>query len=104
MKIKLSIFFFLFVSNIVFSQDSIPHKPYIFYPGVYKKGEHKFSAGISLTRLPNEIIEEEINTLPMLNADYNLGLARKFTFHAKINANYISNMLSLAIQKNIISF
>jgi hypothetical protein len=102
MKIRLIIFLFLLVQNIVCSQDTMQHKSYIYYPGVYEKGEYKMSIGISLTRLPNEIIEEEINTLPMLNADFNLSLPRKFSFHAKINANYISNMLSLALQKNII--
>ncbi len=59
------------------------------------------SIGVSLTRLPNEIIEEEINTLPMLNVDYKMGLPLKFMLHAKLNSNYISNMGSLAVQKSI---
>jgi hypothetical protein len=102
MKIKISIFLLFIIQSIIFAQNGVHHKPYIFFPGTYQKWEYKMSAGISLTRLPNEIIEEEINTLPMLNADFKIGLPLKFILHSKINANYISNMFSLAFQKSII--
>ena len=102
MKIKLAILLlYIFIQSSV-SQDIVKPKPYIFFPGAYQKWEYKISGGLSLTRLPNEIVEEEINTLPMLNADFRMGLPLKIMLHSKINTNYISNMFSLALQKNII--
>jgi hypothetical protein len=103
MKIKIAFLFLFFIQNIVFAQDIVKSKHFISFPGAYHKWEYKISTGISLTRLPNEIIEEEINTLPTINADFKIGLPLKFMLHSRVNTNYISNMLSLAIQKNIIN-
>ena len=102
MNTKTLLFFLILFQSSIHAQDIVPHKPYIFFPGAYQKWEYKISTGISLTRLPNEIIEEEINTLPTLNADFKIGLPLKFILHSSINTNYISNRLSLDIQKNII--
>ncbi len=103
MNTKILLFFLILSQTIIHAQDVVPHKPYIFFPGVFQKWEYKISTGISLTRLPNEIIEEEINTLPMVNADFKIGLPLNFLLHSRIEANYISNRISLAIEKNIIS-
>lgn len=102
MKTTLTIFLLIIVQSFIFGQDSIPQKPYIFYPGSYPKWKHKFSTSISLTRLPTEIIEEEINSVPMIHGDFRIGLPKKFMFQTSISSNYISNMLSLSFQKSVI--
>ncbi|MFZ4400885.1 MAG: hypothetical protein ACOYO1_12690 [Bacteroidales bacterium] len=102
MKFKIILFFAFILHNLAIGQDIVKSKPFIFFPGAYQKWEYKISTGLSLTRLPNEIIEEEINTLPTINADFKMGLPLKFILHSRINTNYISNMLSLAFQKSII--
>jgi len=102
MKIKITLFLLLIVQQSIISQDIVKPKSFIFYPSAYQKREYKISTGISLTRLPNQIVEEEINTLPMINADFRMGLPLKLELHSQINTNYISNMFSLGLQKNII--
>jgi hypothetical protein len=102
MKIITNIILLFIVIQTAVSQENAKQKPFVFFPGAYQKWDYKISAGLSLTRLPNEIVEEEINTLPMLNADFKMGLPHKFMLNTKINTNYISNMVSLALQKNII--
>jgi len=101
MKFKITLLLVFILHHLGIGQDIIKSKPFIFFPGAYPKWEYKISTGISLTRLPNEIIEEEINTLPTINADFKMGLPLKFMLHSRINTNYISNMLSLAVQKSI---
>ncbi|MEI6752233.1 MAG: hypothetical protein WCK78_03605 [Paludibacter sp.] len=102
MKIKITLFLLLIVQQFIVSQDIVKSSPFIFYPGAYQKREYKISTGISMTRLPNQIVEEEINTLPMINADFRLGLPLKIELHSQLNTNYISNMFSFGLQKNII--
>lgn len=102
MKIKLLFFILIFNSLYVVSQNNIQKNDFIFYPGSLSQWDYKFSIGLSLTRIPLEITEEEINTLPMINADFKMGMPKKFTLHAKLNSNYISNMISIAFQRNII--
>jgi hypothetical protein len=102
MKVNLLFILLFFLQIQVFGQDTISKENFIFFPGSYKKWDYKFSTGVSLTRLPNDIIEEEINSLPMLNGDFKMGLPKKFMLHSKINANYISNMFSIGLQKSII--
>ncbi len=101
MRIKIIVILLFIIQNIV-AQDTVKRKPFIFYPGSYKTWEYKISTGVSLTRIPVEIVEEEINSLPMINCDFRMGFPKKFLLHSKINANYISNMFSIAIQKSII--
>lgn len=102
MKLKTIFFLFLTIQNLVIAQDILMPKTFIFYPGAFQRWEYKISTGISLTRLPNEIIEEEINTLPTINADFKIGLPLKFILHSSIKTNYISNMLSIAVQKSLV--
>jgi len=101
MKIWILLFFSLFSIGNIEAQDSVLKKDYFYFPGSYKTWSHKYCAGISLMRLPNEIIEEEISSLPMINCDFALGLPKKFLLKAQLSTNYISNRLSVAIQKSI---
>lgn len=102
MKIKFVFFLLFLYSYNVLSQNKILINPCISFPGSYQKWDYKFSAGLSITRVPLEITEEEINTSPMLNANFRIGLPKKFALQAKLNTNYISNMISVDIQKNLI--
>ncbi len=102
MKISFLFVFALFYSFTAISQDIILKKDILFYPSTFTKWNYKISTGLSITRVPLEITEEEINTLPVINADFKIGLPKKITLHAKLNSNYISNMISIAFQKNLI--
>lgn len=100
-NVILSFLLLLFIQSLG-AQDSLRKKEFIYFPGSYQPWDYTFTAGISLMRLPNEIIEEEINSLPMANGEFVLGLPKKFTLRTKLSSNYISNMASVAIQKNIL--
>jgi len=102
MRIRITLFLLILFLQTVVSQDIVKSSPFIFYPSAYQKWEYKICTGISLTRLPNQIVEEEINTLPMISADFRMGLPLKLVLHSQINTNYISNKFSLGLQKNII--
>lgn len=92
----------MFFNFSVFSQEIIHKNEIIFYPGSFSKWDYKISTGLSITRVPLEITEEEINTLPVINVDFKIGLPKKISLLAKLNTNYISNMISIAFQKNVI--
>ncbi len=92
----------MFFSFSVISQEIKLKNDIIFYPNSFSKWDYKISTGLSITRVPLEITEEEINTLPVINADFKIGLPKKISLLAKLNTNYISNMISIAFQKNVI--
>ncbi len=91
----------LFHSVYVVSQENKQKNNIIFYPSSFQKWDYKISTGLSITRVPLEITEEEINTLPMINAEFKIGLPKKISVFTKLNTNYISNMISIAFQKNV---
>ncbi len=77
--------------------------PYFNFPKSYETWDYKFLAGIGITKLPTNIVEEEINTSPVAFADFRLDLPWNFTTDLYIATNYISNIGTLSIQANLIN-
>jgi hypothetical protein len=99
------LFSFVFSLNC-FAQDSLKikeNKRYYFFPKAYKKYKYSFNTGISITRLPTEVVEEEINTSPVLNGNFRLGLPWKFSMDFKFSTNYVSNLGGLTIYRSFIN-
>lgn len=76
--------------------DTIPRN-YIFYPKSYEPGEFGFHMGLGITRLPEQVVEEEISFLPMPNIDFRIGISKKWSLLLDINANYISNYANIGL-------
>ena len=69
-----------------------PYKDdYFYYPKSIKPWESVFYVGLSLTRLPSVVVEEEISQSPMLYIGYRLGLPWNLSSYWHFNSNYISN-------------
>ena len=63
------IIFFSDPNYSCFAQDTLKlneNKRYYYFPKAFNKFQCSFNTGISITRLPTEVVEEEINTSPVL--------------------------------------
>ncbi len=65
--------------------------------------EYKFITGISLSKLPTEVVEEEINSAPILNGGFRIGLPWKISATLEFNSNYLTNLGSLAFQHSFLN-
>jgi hypothetical protein len=98
------LFLFFFCDICAFPNDIIrENKRYLFYPKAYKPWRSTFCSGISITRLPTEIVEEEVNTSPVIVADYRLGMPWKLSMGLKFSSNYISNLGSFTLYRSFIN-
>jgi hypothetical protein len=59
-----------------------------------------WSLGIAITSIPRDIVEEEINRFPFLQADIAYGLPYNFSLVAKLNTMVLTNRLLSGIQWN----
>lgn len=89
--------------NSIDAQDTIEREAYFVYPKAFKKWHGAFLAGASITRLPTEVVEEEISTSPVLTAEYRLGLPKKWNLCLKLSSNYISNLGALHVSRSLIN-
>lgn len=95
-------FWLLVAAPKAFAGDGQPPK-YFNYPKSYETWDYRFLAGIGITKLPTNIVEEEINTSPVAFADFRLDLPWNFTTDLYMATNYISNIGTLSIQANLIN-
>lgn len=96
---------FLLSMNCV-AQDSIKikeNKRYYYFPKAYEKYNYSFNTGISITRLPTEVVEEEINTSPVINCNFRLGLPWKLSTDVKFSTNYISTLGGVSVYRSFIN-
>lgn len=59
--------------------------------------------GLSVTRLPYVVVEEEISHLPMIISNFRVGLPYNFSFSAQFNTNYFTNFGSGGLNWSIIN-
>lgn len=78
-------------SNSTYLQDT----NYLIFPKPIQEGDFRFSIGIGVTRLPNQVVEEEINYSPTLQLDSRYGLTDNLSLIGSLNSNYITNNLNL---------
>lgn len=108
MKIKLRYFIFIiFLLGAIFQSalceeneikfDTIPRN-YIFFPKPFKPLDYSFHVGIGITKIPMQVVEEEISYSPMPLVDFRLGLPFDLSLYLKANSNYISNHGSVGLQ------
>lgn len=95
---KLCLIFLIFLAGRLYAADSLNPDVTYFYPKAYKTWNYNFIAGLSLTKLPMAVVEEEINTSPMPSVGMRLGMPANFSLFADFGSNYISNFGSLGLQ------
>lgn len=64
------------------------------------KNQLSYSVGLSVTLLPQEIVEEEINYSPTLSFNVRYGLFDKWSLVGTFNRNYITNKLDWGLNWN----
>ena len=79
--------------------DTIP-RDFFFFPKAYDPLELGANFAIGVTRLPVQVVEEEISYSPMPILNLRLGLSKTLSALMQINSNYISNHASLGIMKS----
>jgi hypothetical protein len=57
-------------------------------------------AGAGITKLPTDIVEEEINTSPVVYGDFKIGMPLNFSADLYFASNYISNIGTLGLRFN----
>ncbi|MFH1051741.1 MAG: hypothetical protein V1779_12540 [bacterium] len=85
-------------SNFIKAQTTEDTRPFIFYPKAYNSWNFEMTAGLSLTKLPMNIVEEEINQSPMPEFHLRLGLPASLSLTSELKSNYIANYGSLGLQ------
>ena len=100
----------LFIAVVSHAQVTETEHPYYAYPATFNKWDYSFALGLSFTKLPVHVVEDEINTSPMLNIDFRLGLPKNTSMTLELQGNYFANIGSLGFhwpllnQKVIMSF
>lgn len=105
MKYLVVVFSILFfcMNKLAFCADGIrENKRYICYPNAYKPWKPTFCTGVSVTRLPTEIVESEVNTSPVITLAYRQGMPWKLSSEIKFISNYVSNLGSFSLYRTII--
>ncbi|MFC2130426.1 hypothetical protein ACFLSQ_03225 [Bacteroidota bacterium] len=82
----------------LFSQDEQDKRPVIFFPKAYNTWDVEVTAGVSLTKLPMAVVEEEINQSPMIESHFRIGIPSNLSITLEAKSNYIANYGSLGIQ------
>jgi hypothetical protein len=78
--------------------DTIP-RDYFFYPKSFEPWELGFHIGLGITRLPEQVVEEEISFSPMPNFDFRMGISQNWSVLLELNANYLSNYGTVGFQR-----
>lgn len=76
---------------------------YLYFPRAKNPWETRFLIGLSITKLPTPIVEEEINTAPKLSANFRMGLPLNFSLNLNMSSNYLSNMGTGGLQFHLIN-
>ncbi len=87
------IFFLLFVGRLIAFKTI--DSTYVFFPKSFVTNGFQSSIGISITRLPLQIVEEEINYSPTLNFDCRYSLSESFSLIGSFNSNFITNQINI---------
>jgi hypothetical protein len=77
--------------------------PYIHYPKAKMQWGYQLGAGLTLTKLPTEIVEEEINQSPMVNFSCRFDTPSKFWFYTKFKTNYLANYFVFGVNYTFIN-
>lgn len=83
--------------------DGTTKEEHFYYPKEYQNWSTKYIVGASLSKLPTEVVEEEINSAPILNFAFRLGLPGQITTIFELNTNYFTNYASLALQHSFVN-
>jgi hypothetical protein len=75
-----------------------PSPKTFFSPVTNKNWTARFALGLSVSKLPQEIVEEEINTSPMLTGGAKLWLPGNVLASCELKMNYIANLSTLSLQ------
>lgn len=82
----------------LFSQGQDSIKTWVFFPQSIEPLVFHISIGATLTKLPKEIVEEEIDQLPMLDIHWKFGLPWNFSVIGRASTIYLTNQFSVGIQ------
>ncbi len=74
-------------SNLVYFPESIP-------------GTLHYSVGLNVSKLPTQVVEEELNQSAMVNFSAKYDLPKKFSLHFDFKTIYITNDVSLGLSWN----
>ncbi len=95
-----TIVIFLALQVKLLSQDSLYKYDYFYFPKAHKNWDYQFYTGLSVTRLPVVVVEEEISQSPMLNLGFRLAIPWEISFTTHFNTNYISNYSNFCFYKS----
>ena len=75
--------------------DATASPPHIYYPAPLSLWEWQRSAGLTLSTLPKEIVEEELNQSPALDLNSRLGLPWGFSTDVRLMVQVLTNHIAV---------
>lgn len=104
MKIYKTLLFTLLALCTVNGQQAAGVKPsYFYYPKAYAPWQYKTVLGLSVTKLPSAIVDDEINTLPMITSDFRIGLIKNVSMNLQFYTNYLANYGTVGLQWSLLN-
>ena len=88
----------LLLSKSSWSQKSSNQPPWFFYPKSFNTLNFATSLGLSITKFPVNLVDDEINTAPLLKFDFRMGVSKTADLTFQFYTNYIVNNGSLGMQ------
>ncbi len=104
MKIYKTILFTILALYTVNGQPASEAEPsYFYYPKAYTSWQYKAVLGLSVTKLPSAVVDDEINTFPMVTSDFRVGLIKNVSMNIQFYTNYLANNGSVGFQWNMLN-
>ncbi|PKL84524.1 MAG: hypothetical protein CVV22_12535 [Ignavibacteriae bacterium HGW-Ignavibacteriae-1] len=96
-----AILFLIINFAVLYSEESEQGNLCFYLPKTNKPWKLSFNTGLSLTKLPTHIVEEEIDVSPLVFANAKLGLPWNVTAGIYFATNYISNIGTISLMYHI---
>lgn len=91
------LYIFVLFSTSIFANDVSDEAKFIHATKNFNVWEYKFSAGLSITKMPLEVVEEEINQSPLIVLNARLGLPLNFSLKSQFEMNVLTNSMDLEL-------
>lgn len=100
---RVAVLILFVISNFVVSAsiDTSKTADFINYPALMESWDYSIAIGASVTSLPIEVVEEEINRSPIIRFDSRLGLPARFSTSFRFYSNYLVNSGTLGFDFNL---
>lgn len=94
---KTLLYIFVLFSTSLISLEKKDEAKFIHSAKRFNAWDYKFSTGLSLTKIPLEVVEEEINQSPLIVVNARFGLPLSLSLKSQFEMNVLTNSMDLEL-------